>query len=114
MKKGLLYSLLFAIPVLLMGSVVVGHAYWKNSIKNDSAKVVQNYYSVILEDNTNSENNATYTKLEYDSSFELPTIDDEGFVGWLYSGNTYEPGYYIYSEIASISTTSITFVAQYN
>lgn len=114
MKKGLLYSLLFAIPVLLMGTVVIGHAYWKNSIKNDSAKVVQNYYSVILEDNTNSDNNATYTGLEYDSSFELPMIDDEDFSGWLYAGEDYEPGYYVYSEIASISTTSITFVAQYN
>ena len=114
MKKRLLYSLLFAIPVLLMGTVVIGHAYWKNSIKNDSAKVVQNYYSVILEDSTNSENNATYTKLEYDSSFELPVIDDEDFGGWLYDEETYLPGYYIYSSFVDITTTSITFIAIYD
>ena len=113
MKRAIKYSLLFLIPVLLMSTVVIGHAYWKKSIKNDDAEVAQNLYTVILQDNAHAVNSATYTGLEYDSSFELPAVNTAGFSGWKYNGTTYEPGYYVYSSFTSAATTSITFVAQY-
>ena len=93
-----------------MGTVVIGHAYWKKSIKNDEAEVEQNLYTVVLQDNSITH---TYTNLEYDSAFELPTVSATGFSGWKYNGTTYVPGYYVYSSFASVSTMSITFVAQY-
>ena len=113
MKRAIKYSLLFIIPVLLMSTVVIGQAYWKKSIKNDEAEVTQNLYTVVLVDNANSVNNATYAGLEYDSTFELPAVSTAGFSCWKYNGATYDPGYYVYSSFTSAATTSITFVAQY-
>ena len=113
MKRALKYSLLFVVPALIMSTVVIAYADWKKSIKNDSAEVAQNLYSVVLSDPSNSSNNATYSGLEYDSGFELPHLNGSGFSGWKYNGTTYEPGYYVYSSFTSASTTTITFVAQY-
>ena len=115
MKRAIKYSLLFLIPVLLMSTVVIGHAYWQKSIKNDDAEVEQNLYTVILQDNAHAVNAATYTGLEYDSAFELPAVSTTGFSGWKCNTNneTYQPGYYVYSSFTSASTMSITFVAQY-
>ena len=96
-----------------MGTVLVGHAYWKRSIKNGDAEISQNLYTVVLSDPSNSSNNATLSGLEYDSNFELPHLEGEGFSGWRYNGTTYEPGYYVYSNFTNASTVSITFVAQY-
>ena len=113
MKRAIKYSLLFLIPVLLMSTVVIGHAYWQKSIKNDDAEVEQNLYTVILQDNAHAVNASTYTGLEYDSAFELPAVSTTGFSGWKYNGTIYEPGYYVYSSFTSATITSITFVAQY-
>lgn len=113
MKRAIKYSLLFVIPALIMSTVVIVYADWKKSIKNDSAEVTQNLYSVVLSDPSNSSNNDTYSGLEYDSGFELPQLSGTGFSGWKYNEKTYEPGYYVYSSFTSAATTSITFVAQY-
>ena len=113
MKRAIKYSLLFLIPVLMMSTVVIGHAYWRNSIKNDDADVSQHLYSVVLTDSTNPSNNDVYAGLEYDSGFELPSVSNSGFTGWKYNNVTYQPGYYVYSSFASASTISITFIAQY-
>lgn len=114
MKRAIKYSLLFLIPVLLMSTVIIGQAYWQKSIKNDDADVSQHLYTVVLSDSTNPSNNATYSGLEYDSAFELPMLNNAGFTCWKYNSNTYQPGYYVYSDIASTpSLTTITFVAQY-
>lgn len=113
MKRALKYSLLFVIPALIMSTIVIVHADWKKSIKNDSAEVTQNLYTVVLQDNAHAVNAATYTGLEYDSTFELPAVSTSGFSGWKYNNVTYEPGYYVYSSFTSASTITITFIAQY-
>ena len=104
MKKNVLkYSVFFIVPALLMGTIVVANASWKDSIKNNSATVSRNVYSIeFYEGNTKLE---TYAELEYNSSFERPFLGTGNYHWWgptnSFSTGTAYTGYHTLNEFSS-------------
>ncbi len=110
---------LFIIPILaISASVVAVTAFWKDSIKNDSAEVDQRLYTIEF-NNNGVQYCDPYEGLEFNSGFEMPIIAVEGFEGWTVSSNgtgTVYIGYHTLNEFSSIinSANALTLYAKYS
>ena len=98
-----------------MGTVVVGNAYWKNSIKNDEANVVQNTYTIQFQGGSES---YTFAGLEFDSSFEMPILSDTNFSGWgptsgSNSGPAYKGLHRLYEFAENLNNNTLVLYAKY-
>lgn len=102
----------------MMSSVVIGHAYWRNSVKNDTVSANRIVYTIAF--NTNGHGTIeNYTDLQYDSGFELPTLEGN-FDGWYVNSNLTGTKYNGYQEginvfpSGSIVDYTITLHAKFN
>lgn len=107
-KRNGIILLAFAVPFIVSSAVSIVRGDWKHSVKNDSAVVTQNLYSVEFYTNNNPAEAAfSYDGLEYDSYFELPMdIEPYGsqkFVGWSTSigGSLLSSNYLKYSDLST-------------
>ena len=87
MKKAIRYILLSITSILLISTIGYS-AFLINQIKDDSSKVIDNTYKVVLhyrdQNNVNLEVSTSIEGLEEDSYFDLPVLNYETLVfsGW--------------------------------
>lgn len=120
MKKNIFkYSILFIAPALLMSTIAIAGASWKDSIKDDSAEVDQRLYTIEFFNNS-VQYCDPYEGLELNSGFEMPIISEEGFSGWgTTSSNNSGQAYLGYHKLSDFfkdidNTRTLKLYAKYN
>lgn len=107
---------MFVVPALLLSTIAIAGASWKDSIKNDSISVDRKTYTINFMDSQNAYGDP-YAGLELDSGFEMPIIAVEGFQGWTVESNgtgTVYIGYHTLNEFSSsLNGTTLTMHAKY-